>query len=196
MGGYDGDVMFENLEMSRTLRVAGGRELLAPSIFVRRRPPSAAHFRGQRVRQAYDDFAQPARLLVEATLLPLLLDLARRAYRGRTRQAAAGLVGLLTASVALAERGRRAHGAAANFPASSALWAPAWILERAVCVWMAIGYRVTGGVPYGGQRLPYAAHSLRWLRRHADRRAALDQAPVSTCGAATGLDSDEPRCRR
>ena len=72
-------------------------------------------------------------------------------------------------------------------------WAPAWMFERAVCIWLAIGYRVTGGVPYGGQRLSRAAHSVRWLRRHADRRPALDQVPVSTYGAATGFDSGDPR---
>jgi hypothetical protein len=194
MGGYDGDTMFENLEMSRTLRVAGGRELWAPSIFVRRRPPTARHFVGQRVRQAYDDFAQPTRLLVEAAVLPLLLGLVRAASRGRVRLAAAGLISLLSASLVLAERGRRAHGGAAHFPATAALWAPGWILERAVCVWFAIGCRLTGGVPYGDQRLPYAAHSMRWLRRHADRRPALDQVPVfSRWGSATGLDSGDPR---
>ena len=194
MGGYDGDVMFENLEMSRTIRATRGRELCAGSIFVPRRPPTVDHFLGQRVRQAYDDFAQPTRLVVEAALLPLLLGLVRAATRGRARQAAAGLIGLLTASVALAERGRRADGGAAHFPATAALWAPAWILERAVCVWFAIGHRVAGGVPYGGQRLPSAAHSLRWLRRHTDRRPVLDQAPVfSRWGSATGLDSGDPR---
>jgi hypothetical protein len=195
MGGYDGDAMFENLEMSRTLRAAGGRELCARSIFVPRRPPTAGHFKGQRVRQAYDDFAQPARLLVEAALLPLLLGLLSAAYRGRSRRAAAGLIGLLVASILLAERGRRVHGGAAHFPRTAALWAPAWVFERAVCIWLAIGYRVTGGVPYGGQRLPRAAHSMRWLRRHADRRPALDQsAPVfSRWGSATGLDSGDPR---
>ena len=179
MGGYDGDVLFENLEMSRTLRAAGGRELSARSIFVPRRPPTARHFRGQRVRQAYDDFAQPARLLVEGALLPLILGLGRAAVRGRSRRAAAGLTGLLAASVALAERGRRVDAGAGHFPPSAALWAPIWLVERAVCVWIAMGYRVTGGVPYAGQRLGRAAHSLRWLRRQADRRQPLDHVPVS-----------------
>jgi hypothetical protein len=41
MGGYDGDVLFKNLEMSRTIRAAGGREVSARSIFVVPRPPTA-----------------------------------------------------------------------------------------------------------------------------------------------------------
>jgi hypothetical protein len=179
MGGYDGDVLFENLQMSRTIRAAGGRELSARSIFVIRRPPTARHFRGQRVRQAYDDFAQPARLLVECALLPLLLRLGWAAIRGRSRQAAAGLTGLLVLSVLVAERGRRVDAGASHYPPSAALWAPIWVAERAVCVWIAVGYRLTGGVPYAGQRLRRAAHSLRWLRRRAGRRPALDHdAPV------------------
>jgi hypothetical protein len=132
---------------------------------------------------------------VEAALLPLLLGMLSAAYRRRSRRAVGALIGLLTASVVLAERGRRVDGGAAHFPATAALWAPAWIAERAVCVWLAIGHRLAGGVPYRGQRLPCAAHSLRWLRRHGDLRPALDQsAPVfSRWGAATGLDSGELR---
>ena len=133
----------------------------------------------KRQRQAYDDFAQPARLLVEAALLPLFLGLGRAAVRDRSRRAAAGLIGPLAASVAVAERGRRVDGGAGHFPPSAAMWAPLWLVERAVCVWIAVGYRITGGVPYAGQRLGRAAHSLRWLRRQADRRSVLDHVPVS-----------------
>src|SRR3712207_6849145 len=43
------------------------------SVLVRRLPPSAGHFLGQRVRQAYDDFAQPLRLTAELSILPLVL---------------------------------------------------------------------------------------------------------------------------
>ncbi|WP_345714189.1 glycosyltransferase, partial [Kineococcus glutinatus] len=81
MGGYDGDVLFENLQMLRTVRAAGGREVRAPDLFVARRPPTARHFLGQRVRQAYDDLAQPARLLAEAAGLPAVALLAVRAPR-------------------------------------------------------------------------------------------------------------------
>jgi hypothetical protein len=197
MGGYDGDAMFENLEMSRTIRAAGGREVNARSIFVVRRPPTARHFRGQRVRQAYDDFAQPVRLLVECTLLPLVVGLGWAAIRGRSRRAATGLAGLLAVSALVAERGRRVDAGAGHFPWSAALWAPLWLVERAVCVWIAVGYRLTGGVPYAGQRLRLAAHSVRWLRRQAGRRSPLNQeAPVWKWASATGLDSAEPRWRR
>src|SRR5436305_7946166 len=38
-GGYDGEALFENLELVRTIRAAGGRELIALDLFVKRRPP-------------------------------------------------------------------------------------------------------------------------------------------------------------
>ncbi|MFI7582968.1 glycosyltransferase [Kocuria sp. M1N1S27] len=71
-GGYDGDVLFENLELVRTVRAVGGRETVALDVLVGRVPPTVSHFVGQRVRQAYGDFAQPHRLLAELSLLPLL----------------------------------------------------------------------------------------------------------------------------
>ena len=60
MGLYDGDVLFENLELIRTVRAHGGSTVAPLDLYVARVPPSAAHFWGQRTRQAYDDFALPA----------------------------------------------------------------------------------------------------------------------------------------
>src|SRR4029079_2928969 len=63
-GGYDGDVIFENLELMRTIEAAGGRVATPLDLYVRRLPPTTAHFISQRVRQAYDDFALPVRMAV------------------------------------------------------------------------------------------------------------------------------------
>src|ERR1700712_1501721 len=63
--GYDGDVLFENLELIRTIRASGGRERLMLDLYVRRLPPSTQHFVRQRGRQAYDSFAQPGRMTLE-----------------------------------------------------------------------------------------------------------------------------------
>lgn len=155
-GGYDADVLFENLEMERTVRARGGVVLDRPDILVVRRPPDVRQFLDQRVRQAYDDLAQPGRLLLEAAVLPVLLG-------SRHRARAAGLLAL--ALVGLAEVGRRRAGGRAVFPASSALWAPAWGAERAVTVWLALLQRLLGGVPYRGRRLRRAATPARVLRR-------------------------------
>ena len=170
MGGYDGDVLFENLELSRTVAAAGGREYRDDGLFVRREPPSARQFRGQRVRQAYDSLAQPGRLAAELALLPATAALAGSACSRDRRRRQTGRFGLavgLLGSVALAEHGRRRAGGQAVFSATAALWAPLWLAERAVCSWLALARRLGGGVPYAGQRLTVAAHSRRELRLRA-----------------------------
>ena len=168
-GGYDGDVLFENLELSRTIRAVGGREEPMPSLFVARRPPSVRHFASQRVRQAYDDFAQPARLVLEAAVLPTTIVLLRRllGHSAAARQNAwvrPVLAGFALPTL-LAEIGRRRHDGRSIYPPTAALWAPLWVAERAVCVWIAIGRRLTGGTPYAGTKIVRAASSLRYLRR-------------------------------
>ncbi|MEH0844396.1 glycosyltransferase family 2 protein [Micromonospora sp. CPCC 205711] len=163
MGGYDPDVLFENLELVRTVRAYGGTEVAPPWLHVRRLPPTVAHFRGQRVRQAYDDLAQPARLLVSLAVLPGV------AAAVVTRRSSLLLAAAAT-TVALAERGRRRAGGAAVFPPATALAAPLWLLERGVCAWIAVGRRLTGGVPYAGTRVPRPATSPHTLRhRHSPR---------------------------
>jgi hypothetical protein len=168
-GGYDGDVLFENLELVRTVVAAGGRERVALDVLVGRVPPSARHFWGQRVRQAYDDFAQPARLLAELSLCPALVWAARCPGR---------LVAAGVAVCGLAEAGRRRGGGAAVYPGSAALWAPVWVLERSVCVWAAVAARASGGVPYAGSRLRTAGHSKAALRRRVGGRSAADADPL------------------
>jgi len=159
-GGYDPDVLFENLELIRTVTALGGRELRADGIFVLRRPPEAARFIEQRVRQAYDDFAQPVRLVIELALLPGILWAARRPGR---------LVVGAASAVAIAEIGRRRAGGVTVFPRTSALWAPLWIAERAICVWVALVARLRGGVRYRGRRILRAANSERTLRTRMRR---------------------------
>ncbi|GAA2210780.1 hypothetical protein GCM10009850_062390 [Nonomuraea monospora] len=167
MGGYDGDVLFENLELIRTVRAHGGTELRPLDLYVPRLPPEAARFWSQRVRQAYDDLAQPARLALFLSVLP---GLAWCVLRRRYGPVAAGAC----AAVALAELGRRRAGGGRVFPRTASLFAPVWVLERAVCGWLAVGAAACGGVPYAGRRLRRAAHSVRWLRRsaHSARRSA------------------------
>lgn len=156
--GYDGDVLFENLELIRTAVARGATVRAAPDLFVRRLPCSSAHFRSQRVRQAYDSLAQPARLLAELAILPLLVVVARR---GPVLGPVAGAVGACT----VAEVGRwRAHGRDV-FPATASLFAPLWVLERGICSWLALANRwLRGGVPYAGNRFQRAATSARRLR--------------------------------
>jgi hypothetical protein len=170
-GGYDGDVLFENLELLRTVRAVGGQVRSAPELFVRREPPTTRHFLGQRLRQAYDSVAQPPRLAAELAVVPALAWLAVRRRRG-------ALVALALAATAAAEVGRRRNRGPEVFPAVTSLYAPLWLLERGVCAWGALASRwLLGGVPYPGVgRLRRAATPQRVLdaRLAAARRPAAD----------------------
>jgi Glycosyl transferase family 2 len=165
LGGYDGNVLFENLELIRTVEAAGGSVATPLDLFVARLPPSADHFWGQRTRQAYDDFAIPARMAVWLAVVPAAAAcLARRDPRGPVLGVAA--------TIALAEAGRRRGAGRTVFPASSSLLAPVWVLERGMCAWLAVLQRVRfGGARYGDSVIPVAAHSRRELRQRATKRA-------------------------
>lgn len=163
-GGYDGSAMFENLELVRTVVAAGGREMTLLDAFVLRRPSTARHFWSQRVRQAYDEFARPVRLVVQLAILPAALALAA------TRHWIAFAVAAL-ALILAAEAGRRRGRGTRVFPASASMFAPAWVAERAICSWLALGARhFLGGIPYRGTVLRHAATPMRVLvARHAAR---------------------------
>jgi hypothetical protein len=186
-GAYDGDALFENLELMRTIHAAGGSVLTPLDLYVARRPPSTAHFRSQRVRQAYDDFAIPARIGAFLAVLPLLALLTRRGRTGHRRLIAAAL-----ASIGLAEMGRRRAGGAKRFPLSGSLLAPAWIAERSLCAWLALGARLRGGVRYGEGRLPHSATPLRELRRRYSSSASGSASDSRSPSSGTPLSARKP----
>jgi hypothetical protein len=167
VGGYDGDVIFENLELIRTLGAAGGTVISPLDLYVARRPPSAHHFLSQRVRQAYDDFAIPGRMAASLAVVP---GLVAAGLSRRWRPPTVAAVGL----IALAECGRRRAGGRRFFPAVAPAVAPLWVLERGICSWLAVRERVLrGGVRYGGGVVPRAASSKRRLRRRFAHRDGL-----------------------
>lgn len=187
-GAYDGDALFENLELMRTIRAAGGRVVTPLDLYVARRPPSTVHFVSQRVRQAYDDFAIPARLGAFLAVLPLAAGVARHRQGRRRRLVAAAL-----ASIGAAELGRRRAGGAERFPLSGSLLAPAWIAERSLCAWLALGARARGGVRYGDGRLRHSATSPRELRRRYSVSASGSPADGRPSpGADTPLSARKP----
>lgn len=175
--GYDGDVLFENLELLRTVRARGGTEHRADDVYVVRRPPEAGHFLRQRPRQAYDSLAQPGRFAAELAVLPAVLA-------ARRRPAVLALLAL--AACAVAEAGRRRAGGARVLPASAVPLAPVWLLERGVCAWLVLWLRATGGARYGGHRLPRAATPLRVLR------AAASPVPHGAHGAHGAAPPADP----
>lgn len=175
MGGWDPDVLFENLELVRSVRAWGGVVRDAPHVLVGREPPTAQHFWDQRVRQAYDDLAQPWRLVGALATVPLAVLLRRRPRI---------LVALAGGLVAVAEAGRRTAGARTAVPTSVSMFAPVWVLERGICSWLALAAAAQGGVPYRDGRIATAAHTTASIRRRQRRLARLpsDSAPSAAFG--------------
>lgn len=161
-GGYDGSVMFENMELVRTVLAAGGREQVLLGTYVLRHPSSTQHFWSQRVRQAYDEMARPGRLVAQLAVLPTAILLASTRQRRAVAVAIAMVAGV-------AEIGRQRAGGSRVFPISSSLLAPVWLAERAVCSWLALGAHIAlGGIPYRGTVLRQAATPMSVLRaRHS-----------------------------
>ena len=184
--GYDGNVLFENLELIRTVGAAGGVVRARPDLFVLRLPPSPRRFWEQRVRQAYDDFARPSRLMLALATIPLVVS---TMSKRRWRFLALGAV----ASIALAEVGRRRNGAASYVPASTPLFAPGWMFERGVCAWLAVASRIVlGGCRYRGVIIRQAATPRRVLRRRLRGRLhASHRTTAWSSNARTG--TVEPR---
>lgn len=175
-GGYDGDCLFENLELIRTVQAVGGRVVSPLDFYVRRLPPPAGHFWSQRVRQAYDDFALPARMAAELAVVPGVVASGRKDARAPLA------VALLT--MAVAEVGRRRAGGATVFPATCSLMAPAWLAERGLCAWLAVWQRLShGGVTYAGTVLSKAANSRRVLERRLGSVRSSDRCAPPRCAA-------------
>lgn len=188
--GYE-PVLFENLELIRTVKAAGGRECIVPDLFVARRPPEARHFLKQRVRQAYDDFGQPRRLAVELALLPAALG--SFFLPAQTRPLV--LPGLALAATAAAEVGRRRNNGTAVFPLRAIWFAPLWTAERALCIWCSLAFRLAGGVPYAGSKLKTAANPDAELRRrHQGKLRSFRQQEAETkpAGTSTAAMKEQP----
>ena len=179
-GGYSGEVLFENLELVRTIEAAGGLQRAPLDLFVERRPPPAGHFLSQRVRQAYDEWARPAHFIAQLALLPFAISLIWLA-------GPIAAIALAACAIAAAEAGRRTARGRTAFPPTSALWAPAWLAERAVTSWLALLTRVLlGGVRYRTARLAQAATPLPILKKRV--RAAHTMASADWSQPPTRID--------
>jgi hypothetical protein len=154
MDGYDGDVLFENLELVRSVKASGGTVVSPLDLYVRRRPPSTRHFLSQRVRQAYDEFARPPVFAVWLAIAPVMI---LTAVLTGLRQALVVAALMAATAIIMAEIGRQKAGGSRVFPLCATFLAPLWVAERAITSWMAIVARVRGGMPYGGVVIARAA---------------------------------------
>jgi len=132
VGGLESELLHDVPELQRTVASVGGEVVVALDVYVERLAPSVPRFWRQRVAQAHDSFAQPARVAGELALLPGILLAARRPPM---------LAAFALGTVLVAELGRRRAGGAEHYRADAALWAPLWVAERAVGAWAAIARR-------------------------------------------------------
>jgi hypothetical protein len=110
------------------------------------------------VRQAYDEFARPLRLIVWLSVAPAALALGLAG-------AWAWFVPAVVAVIVAAEAGRRKAGGRRVFPLAASVAAPLWILERAGCAWLAVASRLLwGGIRYRGRTIASAATPLHVLQ--------------------------------
>lgn len=119
------------------------------------------------MRQAYDEFSRPARLVLQLALLPGMLALW---FTAGVRP----VMLVLAAIVILAEAGRCKNGGAGAFPPDVPFWAPLWVAERSMTIWCAVACRaLAGGVRYGDARIAKAANSVEGIRRRCSAVGAL-----------------------
>lgn len=174
VGHYDGDVLFDNEEIVRHFALSGADVLCATDFFVLKRPPTLPKWMEQRPRQAYEDFVMRAKTVLFASLIPAALALGLFAGVG----ALVAFVALVSlASVLVALRGLLRDRAFRFFPATMALYAPPWVLERALSVYWAFYWRVRyGGYPFGAALLSKGTGRAWVAGGRAESRAAAGRA--------------------
>jgi hypothetical protein len=151
VGHYDGDVLFDNEEIVRHFALGGARVCYARDFFILKRPPSFRKWIEQRPRQAYEDFVMRAKTALFMSLLPLVVAL----WLLAGARAMLGFVAFVSVTAVLvALRGLVREHAYRFFPARLILYAPLWVLERALSSYWALYWRVTrGGYPFGDRLL-------------------------------------------
>jgi hypothetical protein len=151
VGHYDGDVLFDNEEIVRHFVLQGADVCYALDLFILKRPPSFRKWMEQRPRQAYEDFVMRAKTLLFMSLLPAAGALGLL-FGARWALLFAAFVALCAMLLAL--RGLWRDRAYRFFPAGVVLYAPLWVLERALSSYWALYWRVAhGGYPFGDRLL-------------------------------------------
>jgi hypothetical protein len=150
-GRYDGDVLFDNEEITRHLAQDGCTFAYANDLFVRKCPPTLRKWTEQRPRQAYEDFGMRLKTTLFLALLPLSLLIG-----GRFRIAGLAVFFLTVSLLAIliAACGRARGKARRFFPGYCCFFAGLWVFERTLSTYWALYWYLTrGGYPFGGRIL-------------------------------------------
>ncbi|HEY6844332.1 MAG TPA: hypothetical protein VI391_09200 [Thermoanaerobaculia bacterium] len=149
-----------NDDCVRRLASQGAEVFSAVKVFVRRLPPALSHWLRNLPRQAEQEFAIPAKAALFFMLLPIAIALVLIAG---TSIAGSFLGTIAFVSIALAVRGR--IGASRFFPLRACFFAPLWILQRSLSVYLALVWRFRGGDP---RRVPVEVTSRSKTGRRAE----------------------------
>lgn len=145
---YDGDVLFDNEEVVKHFQNKGAKILFDRNFFVRRLPPDFGKWLEQRPRQAYEDFVMKKRTAFFLSCVPVLFLVAH--YKGK-RSAGIGAAAIALFSILKACEGRNKE-VRAYLPANNLLFAPLWVLERSLSIYVALYWRIVkGGYPFGDE---------------------------------------------
>jgi len=144
---FDGDVLFDNEEMIRHFIRSGLNVLYANDLFVCKEAPTWRKWLEQRPRQAYEDFPLRLKTVLFASLIPagltVLALLGRKSFLGF-------VVVVSLVAIGLSFRGYARGAARTVLPWTVCLYAPFWILERALSTyWAFCWYLRRGGYPFG-----------------------------------------------
>jgi hypothetical protein len=171
VGHYDGDVLFDNEEIVRHFALNGVDICYALGLFVLKRPPAFRKWIEQRPRQAYEDFNMRAKTLLFMSLLPIAIALG---FIHGMHGALLFFAFVSVSAVLLACRGMWRDKAYQFVPAYVILYAPLWVLERALSVYLALYWRmVHGGYPFGERLLTKGTgRAWRAARAHAGESRA------------------------
>jgi hypothetical protein len=151
LGPYDGDVLFDNEEIVRHFALQGANINYALDFFILKLSPTFAKWLEQRPRQAYEDFVMRAKTVAFLAIGPLTLGLTSLF----SLQAAILFVAAISLlAILFSSRGLLRDHAYRVFPLSSPLFAPLWVAERSISVYLALYWRVRyGGYPFGAKLL-------------------------------------------
>jgi hypothetical protein len=141
------DALFDELACVRELRRLGASYTFVAEPWYPVTPHPPGKVLQQRVRYAYETLDNPKRAAFYLSIVPVLAVLAIVAPLAALGAAAA----LRAAFAALALIGQWRHRGLA--PRLTWLLGPVYLWLVSIAIWVAVGFQLTGGVPFGGRRV-------------------------------------------
>jgi len=157
---FDGDVLFDNWELERCLRLAEPPMTIMTGPRACKVAPTTRTFLRQCLKQPYEDLSFLARTAFFLAWLPGLVA----AVASRTPIGWVLVTAALLFAVAATAKGLRVPTIRGCYPLWICLIGPVWITLRSALTYPALALRVTRGYSFGGRSLRRPARRLRGVR--------------------------------